>query len=137
MLKPSDFLGRWSIDRSITEAHAPNPARFVGSATITEGPVVWVFAEEGTLSLAQGSTMKAERKYLWKSVGNGFDVFFADERFFHRFDLTAQAQASHWCDPDQYDVAYDFSAWPVWSSTWNVAGPRKDYVMQSSFLRLP
>ena len=136
ILAPSDFLGRWSIERIIQEARSVEPARFKGVATITETETFWEFSETGELSLPTGAKMHAERKYLWKPNGSGFDVYFDDERFFHRFELGVQAQASHWCDPDQYDVAYDFNAWPKWTSTWNVSGPRKDYVMKSDHQKL-
>ena len=41
----------------------------------------------------------------------------------------------HLCAPDRYEVAYDFTAWPHWSATWTVEGPRKDYVMTSQTIR--
>lgn len=135
--KTTDFLGRWSIDRTIEDAQGTGSAHFTGSAVIKECGDIWEFSESGTLSLAQGSVMRAERKYLWRPAGAGFDVFFEDQRFFHHFDLGADAQASHWCDPDQYDVSYDFTDWPNWSSRWNVAGPRKAYIMQSQFRPMP
>lgn len=79
--------------------------------------------------------LKAERRYLWHPVGAGFDIYFDDKRFFHRFDLDVSATAAHWCDPDTYDVAYDLAGWPEWRSTWRVAGPRKDYMMTSTYRR--
>jgi hypothetical protein len=64
-------------------------------------------------------------------------VYFADGTFFHRFALSPQPEAAHFCAPDQYDVTYNFTDWPHWSSTWRVKGPRKDYTMQSRYIRAP
>lgn len=132
-LTPSDFLGHWSIARTIQDAKSASTAQFTGTAEIKQGVEDWIYSERGTLVLASGAQFVAERMYFWRPSGAGFDVFFDDKRFFHRFDLVAAAQAQHWCDPDKYEVAYDFSRWPCWQSTWQVSGPRKDYVMQSSY----
>jgi hypothetical protein len=77
--------------------------------------------------------MEAERVYLWRASGAGIEVLFDDGRPFHRIDDSAEA--AHWCDPDQYDVTYEFGRWPKWSSRWRVLGPRKDYVMVSNYSR--
>ena len=44
-------------------------------------------------------------------------------------------EAEHWCDPDMYRVGYDFSAWPEFAATWEVAGPKKAYRMVSRYRR--
>ena len=45
--------------------------------------------------------------------------------------------ALHHCDPDMYNVSYDFTRWSQrkkqWRSVWTVLGPRKDYKMLSSY----
>ena len=59
---------------------------------------------------------------------------FVDERAFHRFSPDAP-QASHFCAPDTYRVAYDFTQWPLWQARWQVKGPRKDYEMIACYER--
>ncbi|MCE8467683.1 DUF6314 family protein, partial [Rhodovulum sulfidophilum] len=56
-----------------------------------------------------------------------------DGRFFHLIAPGARPEARHDCAPDLYRVRYDFSAWPCWSSFWEVRGPRKNYAMESSY----
>ena len=130
---PSDFLGTWAISREIDDFKAGATAQFTGKAVIAEASCNWDYSEEGQLSLAGGYKMQANRSYIWSPREGGFDVFFEDGRFFHHIPLLPKAEASHWCDPDQYEVSYDFSLWPEWRSTWRVNGPRKNYVMTSKF----
>lgn len=133
MISPSDFLGRWTIARDIDDLRSGGIAHFAGIASIEQTNEDWVYTEAGTLDLSTNVQMHAERKYFWRPHTAGFDVFFDDKRFFHSFDLGVSAQATHWCDPDDYKVAYDFSTWPQWQSTWQVEGPRKKYVMRNLF----
>lgn len=135
MLSPSDFLGAWAIERWIEDARSGQSARFLGEAVIEPKDEDWVYAEHGTLELTTGAPMRAERRYIWRADETGFDIFFSDKRFFHRFDLDPCTQAQHWCDPDDYEVEYDLSNWPVWQSVWRVSGPRKCYVMTSRMSR--
>ena len=82
--------------------------------------------------MAQGR-FRAERRYLW---GPDLTVCFEDGRFFHQVPPEG-GQAAHWCDPDQYEVSYDFRAWPDWQTRWRVVGPRKDYAMVSWYRKVP
>lgn len=130
------FLGCWELTRQIEDAKAKSTARFEGRASVRARDSGWLYHEEGKLHLAHGAPLHAERRYLWLPVGQGIDISFEDGRFFHRMELSSaqeSSEAAHWCDPDQYDVRYDFSGWPVWQSTWKVTGPRKNYVMQSRY----
>lgn len=127
------FLGDWLIDRGIEDALSGSSAGFTGRAVIAEGATGWTYEERGTLVMAGGLPMQAERRYLWKPDAEGVDIFFDDGRFFHRLELAAQPRAAHWCDPDQYDVRYNLTCWPAWEACWQVRGPRKDYVMTSRY----
>jgi hypothetical protein len=124
----SDFIGNWTILRSI---------RAVGQPAATfEGQGEWIavvtgadYVERGVLHLSGQPPMTAERRYRWDKDLN---IYFDDGRFFHQVPALGGA-AAHWCDPDQYDVTYDFENWPAWSCTWKVKGPRKDYVLHSDY----
>ena len=63
-------------------------------------------------------------------------MLFPDGRFFHRFRPEgAAAGTDHPCGPDLYRVAYDFAAWPAWSVTFDVSGPRKAYRAHAALAR--
>ena len=124
----ADFIGRWVIEREIVHAGAP-PAQFVGQAEWTATTGGADYFETGVLKLAGHSDMQAERRYRWD---NDLNVYFDDGRFFHQVPALGGG-TEHWCDPDDYKVAYDFDHWPQWSARWAVQGPRKNYVMTSRY----
>lgn len=132
----NDFEGRWALHREVSEARGPG-GMFEGEAEFAPDGAGLRYVERGVLHLPGRPAMKAERVYLFRAAGQGIAVLFDDERPFHAIALgTARPKAAHWCDPDQYDVGYDFTAWPVWTARWQVRGPRKDYVMRSRYTRL-
>ncbi|EBA05963.1 hypothetical protein SSE37_25183 [Sagittula stellata E-37] len=126
-LSLADFLGRWRVDRDIAHGDGSR-GRFIGTAEWVPGEAGADYVERGVLQVGAGS-FQAERTYRW---GPGLDVYFEDGRFFHAVPPEG-GDAAHWCDPDQYDVAYDFTCWPEWTARWQVRGPRKDYVMTSRY----
>lgn len=134
--RSKDFLGHWRVERSIADALSQQSAQFTGTAEISDRGADWLYAETGQLQILHTKPMLAERRYLWCADEMGFDIFFEDGRFFHRLNLQATTQAAHWCDPDQYDVSYDFTPWPSWQSAWSVVGPKKNYVMKTTYSRV-
>lgn len=124
-----DFLGPWWLSREILQADGTR-GRFEGRAEWQAAGADALYVEEGELVLPHGS-FRAERRYRWDADLN---VFFEDGRYFHTVPVAGGA-TGHWCDPDRYDVTYDFSRWPDWSSRWQVRGPRKDYAMFSRYGR--
>lgn len=131
-----DLEGVWLLDRQIQHADGA-VFEFSGHASFVWQGNELKQTEEGMLRAANGSSeMKATRSYIWVESDRGIDVLFEDRRFFHsfRFDTVA-AEAGHFCDPDQYDVSYDFSNADDWRSVWRVSGPKKSYTMTSRFRR--
>ncbi|WP_104017004.1 DUF6314 family protein [Roseovarius nitratireducens] len=127
-----DFEGEWRLSREVVEADGRR-------ATVT-GRAVWsragtglanelAYVETGEMRLPGTPPMQVERRYHW---AQDLSVFFADGRFFHRVPPEG-GETAHWCDPDQYDGAYDFSRWPEFTVTWAVRGPRKDYRMMTIY----
>lgn len=133
-LRLQDFEGRWSLSRVITDRRAGTTARFDGSATFTPVAGALSYFETGTLRIDGQPPIHAERRYLWRQDGDRIVIAFEDGREFHDFTATSP-DASHWCDPDTYTVRYDFADWPIWTSTWQVSGPRKDYDMSTRYHR--
>lgn len=132
----TDFQGEWRIEREIVEAGGATH-RLTGTAQFSPDPEGLLYREDGVLVTDTGASFAASRVYHWREVSGGrVQVLFEDGRDFHTFDLTNSCpEDQHWCDPDQYRVSYDFSAWPNWQSVWTVSGPRKDYRMVTRYQR--
>lgn len=129
-----DFEGLWQLVRRIEQDDAPD-ADLRGTATLHPNEAGMSYREAGRLRVGDQPPINAERRYIWRSRPGGvIEVLFEDGRPFHRIDPD-DPQDRHWCDPDMYAVSYDFSAWPDWSSTWQVRGPRKSYRMVSEYRR--
>ncbi|MHC0053140.1 DUF6314 family protein [Actibacterium sp. D379-3] len=129
------FAGEWIIRRDIEDARAGGRTRFEGRALLTPDGAGLRYDEEGLLQVPGQPAMAASRRYLWRPAENGIVLFFADGRPFHVIGPGQAPQATHHCDPDLYQVSYDFGHWPGWQATWRVTGPRKDYVMRSDYSR--
>ena len=71
---------------------------------------------------------------IFGGLRGGLIVFFDDGRPFHRLG-PGHLSDRHFCDPDIYDVRYDFSQWPLWTQSWQVQGPRKNMSILSRFQR--
>ena len=135
MIALGDFAGQWQVARDIEDRKHDQTGRFEGVAMFTAVPSGLQYEERGTLRLGAGPDMQATRRYHWSAEGDRIVVRFEDGRAFHNF-LPGQAnEAAHWCDPDQYDVAYQFEDWPTWTARWTVRGPNKDYGMSSLYTR--
>lgn len=134
VLSLGDFEGDWRVARTILHAAGPR-ARFDGRARFEADGAGLVCREAGALTIAGHAPVMAERRYLWRAgAGGAIDVLFDDGRPFHRIDLRQCApQDRHMCDPDIYEVRYDFARWPAWSSLWRVRGPRKSYRMETLY----
>jgi len=133
-MKLADFAGCWRIARQIEDRRAARSGTLQGSATFQPDAQGLIYAEQGTLHFPGQPALSARQSYLWRATGAGIAVFFADGRRFHDISLTGATHSTrHLCPPDTYDVTYDFSGWPDWSSVWTVTGPRKDYRMQTQF----
>lgn len=131
----SGFAGLWQLTRRIEDRLIGRSGELSGKARFTPDGAGLRYDEEGVLHLDGQPPVQAKRSYLWRQGADGIEVWFDDGRFFHRFDAEGVSAAQHWCDPDDYQVRYDFSAWPRWQSAWQVKGPRKDYLMVSEYQR--
>ncbi len=135
-MKLADFEGAWRLTRRIEDRLAGHTGHLEGLAQFTRDADGLLHRETGTLRLPGQPEMQAERRYLWRGAGTLVEILFDDGRLFHVFDpANPRPRAEHWCDADSYAVRYDFTAWPDWSSEWQVTGPRKDYTMFSAYRR--
>lgn len=130
-----DFLGRYTVSRTIVDRKAGAEAQFEGLAEIAADGVGAVYRETGHLIMGD-QRFEAERRYLWRARGPLIAVLFEDGRAFHEFDPVAGGQANeHLCGEDLYRGGYDVSQWSCWAVTWEVTGPRKDYTSVSWYVR--
>jgi hypothetical protein len=129
-----DFDGFWLLRKDIADLLTREAGTFVGRAEFRREGEVLAYREDGQLTLGSSAPVLAQRRYLWRKTVDGIAVDYADGRAFHGFGPGALA-AVHLCDPDRYEVAYDFAEWPRWTAEWGVTGPRKDYRMVCAYRR--
>ncbi|MDH5797942.1 MAG: DUF6314 family protein [Paracoccaceae bacterium] len=133
----AEFEGHWRLTRQIVDARLGREMAFAGRAELRpDENGQWLYFEHGILHAPGQADMTAEQRYLWRPGRDGIEVCFPDGRFFHAFNPdNGEPVADHFCDPDQYDVRYDFRNWPDWRTKWRVLGPRKDYRIDNHFYR--
>ncbi|GFE65852.1 DUF6314 family protein [Litoreibacter roseus] len=144
-----EFEGTWSLSRVIEDTQADVTGRLSGTVNFLPKPDGLIYEEQGTLVYGDQTPLTATRRYIWRpehtmmKVEDGPDrpvtniaVLFDDGRPFHVIEThRSMPDDNHHCDPDLYHVSYDFTRWPVWTSTWRVVGPKKDYRMVSTYKR--
>jgi hypothetical protein len=130
----NDFAGSWQLSRTIMQSGG-DTFLFTGKAIFSWHGSDMHYKESGLVRAPNGSTMPAERTYIWQQgERNSFHVLFDDKRYFHTFSAT-NLNAEHLCGEDHYVVNYAFNQWPIWTSTWQVKGPRKNYELCSCYQR--
>ena len=136
----SSLLGSWSLSRSID-----NGTSMAGTATFSDGGNRrYPYVEHGTLQLADGQIVNAERRYIFEEAESGFAVLFAETppRLFHRIALTREGanwvgDAVHLCNEDRYESRYEFRPDASFTVRHAVRGPRKQYVIRTRYTRSP
>ena len=126
------LAGRWHLSRVIDHADGTRATLEGVSVFSRSGPRL-IQEESGVLKFGD-QNLEARQRYIWEAAGPHLNVYFSDMRPFHAVPLGEPCPRTvHLCDPDRYEVVYDFQAWPRWTSTWKVEGPRKDYEMTSRY----
>jgi len=122
--KLTDFEGEWRLRKSIIQDGEAD-WEFRGTAGWRPHDNGLAYHEYGQLRLGGDKIVTAKRSYLWCP---DLSVYFDDGRFFHKVPAEG-GRTEHWCDPDLYDVTYDFGEWPEFRVEWSVTGPHKSYRM--------
>ena len=134
------LTGSWSFNRLIG-----GQGSMQGLATFTPLDLDRLaYREHGRLKLLTGTELEAEREYVFRKRDRGFDVFFkeASPRLFHAISLSASADgalsgsAGHLCNLDHYRSTYTFRGDGGFVVRHVVSGPRKDYTMVTTYVRL-
>lgn len=126
------------MTRHIVDHHAGQGGHLVGEAAFeAQAADQLIYRETGTLTLATGAQMMAQRSYRWVFDRDAVAVMFDDGRAFHSFVPSGHAAGTdHPCGDDFYTVRYDFTLWPCWRAVWTVTGPRKNYVSVTQYARI-
>ena len=127
--------GSWTQTRSITPG-----GTYHGTALFTRiHDNTLQYREEGALTTDQGHTGEVFRSYLFKRIGDRIEVLFdeAEPRLFHELSIDHQgrAEADHKCGDDFYKSVYQFMSRDEFKITHTVTGPRKNYVMETKYVR--
>jgi hypothetical protein len=134
------LAGAWSFDRVIEVQGS-----MTGLATFTPLDAERLaYREQGRLKLQNGTELEAEREYVFRKRDGGFEVFFKETppRLFHVIELAASddgalnGSTDHLCSPDHYQSTYTFHPDGGFVVRHVVAGPRKDYTMITTYMRV-
>jgi hypothetical protein len=135
--QPADFLtSDWIMTRRIRFRRTANRGFLEGRASVSRDGHRLSLIEQGLLRL-DGREAMASQRYALTFDGPMVRVHFRDGSFFHEFELrTSGYTAIYHCDPDQYVGRYRVLDPDIWSLTWCVRGPRKDYDMRTLYRRV-
>ncbi len=138
------LVGRWQIDRDINDMKAGQLWQLQGQGTFTpscqphqlffEEELIFVADSHGKIT---AGTMRAQQKYIWRKGKRGWEIFFADERFFVALnDSDAEQDVTHYCGDDVYSGNFTFYTQDYFQVIWQVAGPTKNYRSVSHFRKV-
>jgi Family of unknown function (DUF6314) len=134
--------GAWNIRRVIEDKMNGSAPLFEGTASFVAGPAGYAYNETGVLRMDADKTFDATRSYIYMPEADGFSVWFPEEppRLFHAIRLYADGDmqfgaASHRCGNDVYDSDYAFYGDGSFTVRHAVTGPRKSYIMTSTYTR--
>jgi hypothetical protein len=135
--QPADFLtGDWIMTRRIRFRGTAARGFLEGRASVRADGHQSSLSEEGLLTL-DGREAMASQRYALTFRGAVVQVHFRNGSFFHEFELRERGYtAIYHCGADHYVGRYRVHDRDVWSLTWCVRGPRKDYDMRTLYRRV-
>lgn len=125
------FCGSWSVRRRVLDARTGQVTRFEGTALIS--PLH--FAECGLVQHG-GQTFAASRRYRLIFGEREIQVFFPDGRPFIALVRASAQRVQHICGEDRYRGRFLFADADLWTESWSVLGPRKDYRSLARYRRI-
>ncbi|WP_374374252.1 DUF6314 family protein [Dongia sp.] len=129
--------GEWHIVRRIHNRLAGEIGRLEGLARFGPDADRLRYYESGEMRFGAYRGAAAQ-SYLFGFDGDAVaEVRYADGRFFHRLDLSSGiADVAHQCAADLYRGRYRVLGADRWALSWQVTGPRKDYLMSTRYERV-
>ncbi|SEQ79084.1 hypothetical protein SAMN04487983_100854 [Streptomyces sp. yr375] len=148
------LAGRWRVERSVRDRASGGEGRFDGITVF--GALEENSASDGGPShggRCHGGLLHEESgTFVWLGVGRPAartlrflpgatpgtaDVRFADGRPFHDLDLTTGRHlADHPCSADLYRGEFTVRDADRWRTVWRVAGPAKDLLLTTDYVRV-
>ncbi|QGK72215.1 hypothetical protein GIY23_11230 [Allosaccharopolyspora coralli] len=130
------FVGQWGLERDIADEAGSSLGAFSGEAAFTRGEGELVFHEWGTLVLGVHRAPAHRTLHFRLDGGARARVHFDYGDFFHDLDLSSgRWQAQHPCRDDLYRGEFVVCGRDEWWQRWSVAGPTKNHVLTTRFLR--
>lgn len=128
--------GGWHLERRIDDRRAGDRGRFDGGAVFHAEEGSLLYREDGRLVIGDhGGPAMQFYAYTFPDKGRA-EVCFRDGRPFHDLDLTTgRWTTTHLCDPDRYEGEFTVLDADTWRVAWQVTGPRKDLVLDSTYRR--
>ncbi|MEU3780718.1 DUF6314 family protein [Streptomyces sp900129855] len=153
------LAGSWRVQRSVRDRASGDEGRFDGItvfSALEEGgpghdgllhkglphdglPHNGLLHEESGTFVWLGVARPAERtlRFLPGPTAGTADVRFADGRPFHDLDLTSGRHiADHPCSADLYQGEFTALGADRWRTLWRVAGPAKDLLLITDYMRV-
>lgn len=135
------LLGRWRLERTLTDHRLHETGVFSGTATVAphglDGQQTALYRERGQLRFGgyRGTACRSLR--CVRQQGGAVTLTFEDGRPFVACDLrSGRCHATHLCSDDRYDVSWRVLARDVVVEQWRVRGPSKDYEARCVLQRL-
>lgn len=139
------FIGPWRVERVIDDRRGARPGRAWGEVVFTddarEERLATVCREALTIDYG-GRQWNATQQTRWVFRGQNFvEMFFADGVTSCMFELEPhhhgwRARFAHPCGEDRYEGRAECAAGDAWRLIWTVAGPRKDYTLDTHYVRI-
>jgi hypothetical protein len=142
--------------RSVLTASTVGDRASPGSKTQADD-TDYLYFETTEFTTSTGLRLSGTQRYIYRyaELQDKIEVFFTNRdeaasvgSFFHRVDIKTpdtlgllpwKAEASHFCSPDTYEVAYTFvfngPDLEKWKIEYEVRGPKKDYSMETWYSR--
>ena len=136
-----EFLdGDWEVERRISDRRSGQDGVFSGTARFRPaGDSARCSSTPKTVNCGSAATAaRPGRSLIYRGrEDGGADVRFADGREFYRLDLrSGTCEADHPCRADHYHVTVTRLSADCFTETWQVAGPDKDYELETTYRRV-
>ena len=130
--------GKWSINRNIKGiGYGKGRASFTKS---TDDQNVLCYSERLDLHLGENqhySNAHQEYKFIYDPERMCLEKYTSAESLMYRLEITGKkARGLYLCSPDKYIATYDFIDDNLFTLTYFVSGPRKDYIIVTEFEKI-
>jgi hypothetical protein len=132
-----DFLlGRWRVERTVTDHRGEDQSHFRGTATFSRRTVAGNehrtdrvhFDEVGEYSLGEYHGEARRSLEYVASADSGVTINFADGHHFITLDLArGESHDEHLCNLDHYEITTIVKDRDLLEEQWRVEGPGKNY----------